>query len=453
MNTFARTIAVACARCRCYGGAALAAASLLMAATAADAASPRTDLLSGAGHGWLASPNGVNGWIPAYGPYPNPRTMPNPFLNAQGIHANLMWYWPGPGVPEAGSPPSTAYFRHQLHLEPENGMKPQIVALVAADDSMTLTVNGIPVGSYQLSANTMPNGQPAAVAMDLTPALRLGDNQIDIRATDNGVYHWVFFDSYNINASTEQVLEQRAPAQISLTGDKDNFHPNDLADTPSKSQHVLDLQDKLMPTPPIDLDQPAMNQSVGLTHDITVPEGAIITSATVKLHIRMTGDIVDNDIILFNQSIITDQGLSTRVISLNDLLGFPPQAGTTYDLIWNLAKTPLRNVAPPVVTGQPDQVVNLLPMLAIDKHLDVLLTDDTMVDYSELSITYTSVSAAAGDLNNDGAVNRDDLNILLQGLNTLASGPNDPRDLDHDGRITALDVRRLVASCSQPLCM
>ena len=453
MNTFARTIAVACARCRSYGGATLAAASLLMAAPAADAASARTDLLSGAGNGWLASPNGVSGWIPAYGPYPNPVTMPNPFLNAQGIHAKLMWYWPGPGVPEAGSPPATAYFRHQLHLEAENEQTPQIIALMAADDDMTLTINGIPFSSYRLAEHMLPNGQPAAVSVDMTPALRVGDNQIDIRATDNGGYHWVFFDSYNINALPEQALMQRAPAQISLIGDKDDFHPGDLADTTPKSQHVLDMQDKLVAAPPVDLDQPALNRSVGLTHDVAIPEGAIITSATVKLHIRMTGDIVDNDVILFNQSNVPEQGQASRVIALHDLLGFPPQAGATYDLVWNLAKTPLRNFTADSVTGQPDLVANLLSMLASDKHLDLLLADDTMVDYSELSITYTSVSAAPGDLNNDGAINRDDLNILLLGLNTLASGPNDPRDLDHDGRITALDVRKLVASCSHPLCM
>ncbi|MGK5054950.1 dockerin type I repeat-containing protein [Janthinobacterium sp. RB2P8] len=438
MNIFVRTIA-------------LAAASLLMVAQSADAAGPRTELLSGAGRGWLASPNGVDGWIPAYGPYPNPLTMPNPFLNELGIHANLMWYWPGPGAPGASSPPTTAHFRRQFHLEPENGMKPQIVALMAADDDMTLTINGTPFASYRLADHMMPNGQPEAVAVDMTPALRLGDNQIDIRATDNGVYHWVFFDSYNILHS-KQVLVQRAPAQISLIGDKDEFHSDDLADTTSKSQHVLDLQDKLLPTPAIDMDQPAHNQSVGLTHDISVPQGATITSASIKLHIRMTGDIVDNDVILFNQSIITDQGLSTRVIALHDLLGFPPQAGATYDLIWNLAKTPLRNVASPTVTGQPDQVVNVLPMLVSDKRLDVLLADGTMVDYSELSVTYTSVSAAPGDLNNDGAVDRADVNILLLGLNTLAADANDPRDLDRDGRITALDVRKLVANCSHPLC-
>ncbi|WP_215404442.1 dockerin type I domain-containing protein [Janthinobacterium sp. JC611] len=449
MNNFVRRIAMACAR-GCRGGAtALAAASLLMAAHTADAAGPRTELLSG--NGWQASPNGVNGWIPAYAPYPNPVTMPNPFLNEFGIHADLMWYWPGPGTPTASSPPSTAYFRHQFRLEAENGVKPQIVALMAADDEMTLIVNGITVASYRLADHIMPNGQPEALAVDMTQALRIGDNQIDIRATDNGIYHWVFFDSYNIFRPTE-VLVPRAPGQISLIGDKDDFHPDDPADTAPKSQHVLDLQDKLLPTPAIDLDQPAVNQSVGLTHDVSVPEGATITSASVKLHIRMTGDVVDNDVLLFNQSTITNEGLSTRVIALHDLLGFPPQAGATYDLIWNLAKTPLRNVASPIVTGQPDQVVNLLPMLVSDQRVDVLLADGTMVDYSELSVTYTSVSAAPGDLNNDGAVDRADVSILLLGLNTLASGPNDPRDFDRDGRITALDVRKLVAGCSHPLC-
>ena len=438
MSIFARTIA-------------LAAAGLLMVTQTADAARPRTELLSGAGHGWLASPNGVNGWIPAYGPYPNPNTMPYPFLNEFGIHADLMWYWPGPGVPEAASPPSTAYFRHQFHLEPENGMKPQIVALMAADDEMTLTINGTPFASYRLADHKMPNGQPEAVAVDMTPALRLGDNQIDIRATDTGAGHWVFFDSYNIFHPT-QVLVQRAPAEINLVGDKDDFHPDDQADMAPKSQHVLDMLGKLVPAPAIDLDQPAQNQSVGLTHDITVPEGAIITSATVKLHIRMTGAVVDNDIVLFNQSNVSDEGQATRVIALHDLLGFPPQVGGTYDMVWNLGKTPLRNVATSTVTGQPDQVLNLLPMLASEQRLDVLATDGTMVDYSELSVTYTGVSAAPGDLNNDGAVDRADVNILLLGLNSLASDANDPRDLDRDGRITALDVRKLVANCSRPLC-
>ena len=452
MPAFPTNIAASAARW-CRRSFAMVACAGLLLAPAAMAASQRTDLLSGAGRadgsGWQASPNGVDGWIPAYGPYPNPVTMPNPHINPEGVHANLMWYWPGPGLPAPGSPPTTAYFRYQLNLEP--GLLPQIVALVAADDQMTLTVNGVTIGSYELAAH-MPNGQPEAVVMDLTPGLQPGANLIEIRATDTGSYHWVFFDSYNIMASPQRVLVKLAPVLTSLIGDMDDFHGGDPADTAPRSQHVIDMQDHLVAAPAINLDQPAVNRSVGLSHDATLPDGALITSATVKLHVRMTGDIPDNDVILFNESNVPEQGQASRVIALHDLLGFPPQSGAIYDVTWNLAKTPLRNFTADAVTGQPDQVVNLLPMLKNAQHLDVLLADDTMVDFSQLSITYTTVDAASGDLNNDGAVDRDDLNILLLGLNTVASASNDPRDLDHDGRITVLDVRKLVASCTRALC-
>jgi hypothetical protein len=61
-------------------------------------------------------------------------------------------------------------------------------------------------------------------------------------------------------------------------------------------------------------------------------------------------------------------------------------------------------------------------------------------------------STLVGDLNNDGVVDLDDLNLLLAARNTPASGPNDPRDLDHDGRITALDARKLMLLCTKPRC-
>ena len=55
-----------------------------------------------------------------------------------------------------------------------------------------------------------------------------------------------------------------------------------------------------------------------------------------------------------------------------------------------------------------------------------------------------------GDL--DGDVNRNDLNIILAARNTPADGPDDPRDLDGDGMITALDARKLVLMCTRPRC-
>jgi len=57
-----------------------------------------------------------------------------------------------------------------------------------------------------------------------------------------------------------------------------------------------------------------------------------------------------------------------------------------------------------------------------------------------------------GDLDNDGDVDRNDMNIILSSRNSLANGPDDPRDLDGDGRITGLDARKLVPLCTRSRC-
>jgi hypothetical protein len=61
-------------------------------------------------------------------------------------------------------------------------------------------------------------------------------------------------------------------------------------------------------------------------------------------------------------------------------------------------------------------------------------------------------SAVAGDLDNDGDVDRIDVAILLGSRNAPAAGPNDPKDLDQDGRITALDARKMVLLCTRANC-
>jgi hypothetical protein len=58
----------------------------------------------------------------------------------------------------------------------------------------------------------------------------------------------------------------------------------------------------------------------------------------------------------------------------------------------------------------------------------------------------------SGDLNGDGKADIDDLNILNSYLNTPASGPNDARDLNHDGVINALDARILTTLCTYARC-
>ncbi len=61
-------------------------------------------------------------------------------------------------------------------------------------------------------------------------------------------------------------------------------------------------------------------------------------------------------------------------------------------------------------------------------------------------------STVVGDLDNDGDVDLDDLNIVLAGRNTVAMAPDDPRDLDEDDRITVLDARKLMLLCTRVRC-
>ena len=57
-----------------------------------------------------------------------------------------------------------------------------------------------------------------------------------------------------------------------------------------------------------------------------------------------------------------------------------------------------------------------------------------------------------GDLDGDEDVDRDDLGIILAARNMPASGPDDSRDLDGDGVITALDARQLTLLCTRSRC-
>jgi hypothetical protein len=78
-----------------------------------------------------------------------------------------------------------------------------------------------------------------------------------------------------------------------------------------------------------------------------------------------------------------------------------------------------------------------------------------------VNVTYGTLSAHVnvavpnsirGDLNGDGRVDKDDLNIILAALNTLSTGPHDARDLNGDGVINALDARILVTLCTSTGC-
>lgn len=62
------------------------------------------------------------------------------------------------------------------------------------------------------------------------------------------------------------------------------------------------------------------------------------------------------------------------------------------------------------------------------------------------------ITFVAGDLDADGDVDRHDLSILFAARNQPAIGIDDPKDLDGDGTITALDARQLKLLCTRTRC-
>ena len=59
---------------------------------------------------------------------------------------------------------------------------------------------------------------------------------------------------------------------------------------------------------------------------------------------------------------------------------------------------------------------------------------------------------ALGDIDLDGDIDVFDIAKILAALNTSASGSNDLRDLNGDGKIDFRDVVKAVGLCTRPLC-
>jgi hypothetical protein len=68
-----------------------------------------------------------------------------------------------------------------------------------------------------------------------------------------------------------------------------------------------------------------------------------------------------------------------------------------------------------------------------------------------LSVDVFVPSGVTGDFNGDGVVDLDDLGVIQKSLNVSVDN-NDPRDLNFDGRIDAVDARLLTTLCDKPRC-
>ena len=70
---------------------------------------------------------------------------------------------------------------------------------------------------------------------------------------------------------------------------------------------------------------------------------------------------------------------------------------------------------------------------------------------SDGTIDKVNILQSPGDLDGDGDIDRNDLNILLTYRNQRASECPEC-DIDGDGIITVLDARKLVLLCTRPRC-
>lgn len=86
--------------------------------------------------------------------------------------------------------------------------------------------------------------------------------------------------------------------------------------------------------------------------------------------------------------------------------------------------------------------------LAIDSKGDLYVADK---GFHRIQVI-RGAARARGDVNGDGQVDIVDLDLVMNALNTTASGPHDLRDLNHDGVINVLDARILVTLCTYPGC-
>jgi len=83
--------------------------------------------------------------------------------------------------------------------------------------------------------------------------------------------------------------------------------------------------------------------------------------------------------------------------------------------------------------------------------VEAKILEDSMV-LSEISTSFVlGEVVTSGDLDNDGDVDQNDLNILLTYRNQSASACPEC-DIDGDGIITVLDARKLVLMCTRPRC-
>lgn len=266
-----------------------------------------------------------------------------------------------------------------------------------------LTVSATdPNGDRMTYSGTILSG-PAGTPGSLTFAANVGtfipgspgDYQVKVTVTDG------------VGGSTSLQLPIHVTTAtctlVSLVGDKDNFaSASDPADNPPvDAAFAAAFGDNWAPTAP--LDNSGYDHRVFVSHILALPSGAVVQGATLQLHVRTSSGCTGTEFIFFDSVIappISPTDPRKQPIALDDVVGEVPVDGGDYTFDVDLAVTPVRDIASsanePIVCDSWDNVAhpapkvprNLLPQVQSGV-LNMLIVDDTNVDYSQLTVQYT----------------------------------------------------------------
>jgi hypothetical protein len=188
---------------------------------------------------------------------------------------------------------------------------------------------------------------------------------------------------------------------VDRVGDVDAFHGGDALDTPARSMDVVRALSRIEASPGqnpgAELDVPRRrgadrNRPVGFTHVLDLPTDQRILDAVLTLRVKSDDDLISTDFILLDEGVrsVAAGRPGLPLILFRHLLESSPIRATEYDLCIDLRKVPVVFGEPlpgSSLPEYPDAYLNLLADLR-DGELNVLVADDSLVDFSNLEVTF-----------------------------------------------------------------
>jgi hypothetical protein len=172
-----------------------------------------------------------------------------------------------------------------------------------------------------------------------------------------------------------------------------------------------------------------------------------IVSGDVTVRLKPNPGIPDNDAINF---LWVDSGGNLMAPTWGSFIGNPPNPNSILPNTWNNTNYPagatlnLDLAALPTPSGP----VNRIPTVRQLKFMDVLVQDDTNVDYIDLRVT----TGLDGDIDGDGCVDAQDFLLLSTYFGQPV--PNGVGDPNGDGILNAADLNLVAADfgrcCPEP---